>query len=140
MVQEYVDPIDKYAHLISAGEVSYPPIRKKLTKAERQAVYEKYNGHCSYCGNEITIKQMQVDHLWPISNNGIDSMENWMPSCRKCNNYKTGNPPYSFRKMLEHTPDVLLRDSTTFCHAERFGLVTINRKPVVFYFEEVNHD
>ena len=135
MTSSYVDPIEVYAHLISEGESVYPPIRKRLTKKDRELVYKKYDGRCAYCGCEITIKQMQVDHLWPIRLNGIDAIENWMPSCRRCNNYKTGNPPYSFRKMLEHTPDVLLRDSTTFCHAERFGLVKINRKPIVFYFE-----
>lgn len=25
-------------------------MRKRLTKAERKSVYDKYNGHCAYCG------------------------------------------------------------------------------------------
>lgn len=28
--------------------------RKAISKAERQNVYEKYNGRCAYCGKEIT--------------------------------------------------------------------------------------
>ena len=31
----------------------------------RKEVLEKYNGHCAYCGKEITLKEMQVDHKHP---------------------------------------------------------------------------
>lgn len=37
--------------------------RRKLTKDERMAVYEKTNGHCAYCGCELEYKDMQVDHV-----------------------------------------------------------------------------
>lgn len=37
--------------------------RKQLTKSERTAIYNKYSGHCAYCGKEIEYKDMQVDHL-----------------------------------------------------------------------------
>ena len=39
--------------------------RRKLTKDERMAVYEKTNGHCAYCGCELEYKDMQVDHVIP---------------------------------------------------------------------------
>lgn len=32
--------------------------RRKLTKDERMAVYEKTNGHCAYCGCESTPSQI----------------------------------------------------------------------------------
>ena len=31
----------------------------------RQDVLEKYNNHCAYCGKEIDLKSMQVDHKQP---------------------------------------------------------------------------
>ncbi len=34
-------------------------------KIDRQQVYDKCDGHCAYCGVEITLKQMQVDHIQP---------------------------------------------------------------------------
>ena len=40
--------------------------RRKLNKSERLAVYDKTNGHCAYCGKEITLQQMQVDHVVPV--------------------------------------------------------------------------
>lgn len=36
--------------------------RKRL----REIVYNKYNGHCAYCGRKIDIKDMQIDHFVPI--------------------------------------------------------------------------
>ena len=52
--------------------------RRKLTKDERMAVYEKTNGHCAYCGCELEYKDMQVDHVIPIngwSEQGEDTLE-----------------------------------------------------------------
>jgi len=36
-----------------------------MTKKQRIKVYEKYNGHCAYCGKKIEYKDMQVDHIDP---------------------------------------------------------------------------
>ena len=38
----------------------------------RQKIYDKYNGHCAYCGKELTFEQMQVDHIEPIFRNDTD--------------------------------------------------------------------
>jgi 5-methylcytosine-specific restriction endonuclease McrA len=132
---ESSNPIEPYDHLISETDMGWPPVRKKLTKAERQAVYEKCNGHCAYCGCEITISQMQVDHLWPISLNGLDEMKNWLPACRSCNHYKGSSPPYSFRQTLEAMTKTLARDSITYKNAVRYGQVIPNPHPVIFYYE-----
>lgn len=34
-------------------------------KIHRQSVLDKYNGHCAYCGYQLTLKTMQVDHKIP---------------------------------------------------------------------------
>ena len=112
-----------------------PPKRRKLTKAERQEVYDKCHGHCAYCGCEITIQQMQVDHVQPISVAGDDVMENMLPACRSCNYYKSAMPLYMFRQAVEDWTKVLARDSVTYRNAVRFGQVLPNKHPVVFYFE-----
>ena len=69
--------------------------RKTIPKAVRQQVYDSLNGHCGYCGCKITYKEMQVDHIEAVYlheeelNAGqaqeINSIENYMPACRKCN-------------------------------------------------------
>ena len=71
-------------------------------KINRQEVYDKCNGLCAYCGDGITIKQMQVDHVKPLYRNdddttlqgwgverGTDDMDNLLPSCSRCNKWKS---------------------------------------------------
>ena len=36
-----------------------------MTKKQREVIYDKYNGHCAYCGKKIEYKDMQVDHVIP---------------------------------------------------------------------------
>lgn len=119
------------------------PRRKRISKTERQTIYGKYNGHCAYCGQCISFKEMQVDHLIPMRSYekylakgiDIDTMDNYMPACRSCNKYKSVYDLEGFRKMIERQPEILLRDRPTYALAVRFGVVTPTPKRVVFYFE-----
>lgn len=43
-----------------------------ISKSKREEVYQKYNGHCAYCGREIAYKDMQVDHFLPLRAWGIE--------------------------------------------------------------------
>ena len=70
-------------------------------KQQRQKVFEKFDGHCAYCGNPLADK-FHVDHLIPVQrifkwengnhiatnkmkNPELDCFENMMPSCPPCN-------------------------------------------------------
>lgn len=117
-----------------------PPKRRKLSKQERQAVYDKCNGHCAYCGIPLPISRMQVDHVDPISLTGEDVMENMLPSCRSCNNYKHSLTLEKFREAVERWPDVLQRDNVTFRNAVRFGMVEPKPHSVVFFFERMREE
>jgi hypothetical protein len=66
----------------------------------RQDVLEKYNNHCAYCGKEIDLKSMQVDHKQPRRSGGKDDFDNLNPSCRRCNHYKGGCNVEGFRRLL----------------------------------------
>ena len=43
--------------------------RKPIPKKVREQIYEKYYGHCAYCGCEIEYKEMQVDHIDSVQYN-----------------------------------------------------------------------
>lgn len=114
--------------------------RKQLSKQERLQVYEKCNGHCAYCGCELPLKDMQVDHIIPLALINDDRSEtflNYLPACRSCNHYKSAMSLETFRRMIERMPDVLMRDSVTYKNAVRFGLVTPTPHKVEFYFEKL---
>lgn len=105
-------------------------------KINRQQVFDKYNGHCAYCGCEISNK-WQVDHIWPKSDGGSNDISNLNPACCSCNNYKSTHDLEFFRKEIHKQVERLRRDKPTFRMAERFGQITCNQKPVIFYFEGV---
>lgn len=109
--------------------------RRKLSAKERTHVLEKTGGHCAYCGCELSLSDMQVDHLVPLYNGGTDDMANYLPACRSCNHYKSTLGLEKFRAALERMPDVLMRDSVTYRIAVRYGLVTPTPHKVVFFFE-----
>ena len=116
--------------------------RRQLKKEERLKVYNKYEGHCAYCGKELEYKDMQVDHLVPLKGwdeYGTDDFENLMPSCRRCNHYKRANSLEGWRKMIEEIPQKLERDSYIYRVALDYELVKPELHKVVFYFEQVEH-
>lgn len=109
---------------------------KAIPRKVRQLVYEKYQGHCAYCGREIAYKDMQVDHIMAVLLNGLDSLENLNPACRMCNYYKQTLSINGLRSKLLHLRTCLHR-SFDYRLALAYGLITENENKVTFYFE--NH-
>lgn len=111
-----------------------PKGRRKLSKAERRAIWEDAGGRCQYCGCEVRLASMEVDHVVPYICGGKDERSNMVCACHACNNYKHTYGVNGMRDQIERLPDKLMSD-TTFKLAVRYGLVTITKKPVVFEFE-----
>ena len=116
-------------------------------KIDRKAVYQKYGGRCAYCGEEIPITRMHVDHMKPIwrdtsvgaSYKGSDDFDNLMPSCAPCNLWKSVHPLEEFRAEIAAQVERLRLRSANFRLAERYGLVAENKTQVKFYFELAKH-
>ena len=118
-------------------------------KIDRQQVYNKCGGHCAYCGCEITIKQMQVDHIRPHWHTlteqqatksgivkGLHHIENLNPSCARCNKWKSTYSLEEFRKVVETSLDRLERDTPNFRLAKDYVLMKIEKKPIILFFEK----
>ena len=115
-------------------------------KIDRQQVFEKYNGHCGYCGKEFeTIKEMQVDHIIPkclkIQSyhrlKEINDVNNLMPSCRRCNHYKRGDTLEQFREKMK-TLDERIKNGYINKVAIDFGIIVLTKFDGAFYFEKTN--
>ena len=119
-----------------------------VKKINREEIYNKCNGHCAYCGVEITIKQMQVDHIEPHWHTltetqaqkskikkGSHEIENLNPSCSRCNKWKSTYSLESFRNVIETSLVRLERDTPNFRLARDYGLLTETPKRIKFYFE-----
>ena len=118
--------------------------RKSISKKVREAVYNKYDGHCAYCGKEIAYKEMQVDHLIPVqrerfgryTEEQIECFENYMPSCRRCNHAKRSYSLENFRKFVEEIPRKLKERNYIYKVGLDYNLIESRECKIRFYFEE----
>ena len=107
-----------------------------MKKGERIKVYNKYDGKCAYCGKVIQYKDIQVDHVIPKRQGGVDDISNYNPSCRRCNHYKRAYRLESYRELILklHTK---IRDMYLCKTAEDYGIIKIEPWDGKFYFEKV---
>lgn len=103
---------------------------------DRQKVYDKYNGHCAYCGKAIAIKDMQVDHILPKRNGGTNDIDNLNSSCRLCNHYKCAYSIECFRDFVLGGLIKRLMKIYIFRVALDYGMITINGWAKKFYYEK----
>jgi len=122
---------------------------KTTKKQERKFIYDKFDGHCAYCGKEIKYKDMQVDHFVAKSNSrpigkdlegnyvypDLNNFRNLMPSCRRCNHYKRAEPIEYFRAMLKTIHNRIQKIYIAKV-AEDFDIIQYKPWDGIFYFEK----
>ena len=112
-------------------------------KEQRIKVWLKYDKHCAYCGKEIEYKDMQIDHRAPKAyapfphdkNSAVNSFENLMPSCRRCNHYKRAHNIEQFRRLIK-TLHERIQDQYISKVAIDYGIITMKPFDGIFYFEK----
>ena len=122
--------------------------RKAIPKKVREAVYQKYDGHCAYCGKILEPKGWQLDHLIPVQRERfgrykeeqIECFENYLPSCRRCNHAKRSFSLENFRKFIEEIPRKLYERNYIYKVGLDYGLVEAHEHKVKFYFEKVEDE
>ena len=119
---------------------------KRIPKRQREAVFNKYGGRCAYCGCELTLRTMQVDHIKAVyasslENNGVetqdDNLENLNPSCRQCNFYKGTLDIEQFRKKIMTTLYETCQNTFQAKLAKKLGMLNVKQFDK-FYFERIN--
>ena len=108
-----------------------------MKKELRIKVYEKYDGHCAYCGKEIAYEDMQVDHQQPKRHGGKDTIDNLFPACRRCNHYKRDMNLETFRIYITTLHE---RVSTPYINkvAIDYGILKVIPFLGMFYFEKID--
>lgn len=110
------------------------PKRKTLTKQQRMKLYNEANQKCQYCGENITYKQMQLDHIHPIQEGGKNDLSNLRVACRMCNYGKYTFTPEEFRQDIKKNIKRLSRHFA-FRLAVKYGLIEIKDKEIIFEYE-----
>ena len=102
----------------------------------RRDIFNKYDGHCAYCGKKIEFDDMTIDHIIPLSKNGGNDLANTIPSCQLCNNQKADRSIEEFRAFLEDITETL-DENKQYRIALRYKKIAIvKQQPIVFYFEK----
>ncbi|WP_339862283.1 HNH endonuclease [Paremcibacter congregatus] len=121
--------------------------RPTISKKMRQAVFEKSQGHCWYCGDVLSSK-WHCDHIEPIRRgdggcvssknfNTLHNVDNLAPACVPCNLFKSVYSLEGFRRKISYQVERTRKSSVNFRVAERFGLIRPTGNDVVFWFERM---
>lgn len=124
----------------------------KGSKAQREALRQKFGGRCGYCGELLT--KMHADHIAPVLRITTDPwgkllpveerrlinpernvVGNMMPACGPCNISKGGYKVEEWRQLLARSHEIVAREKSIFRAGVRFGVIRVTDEPVVFHFE-----
>ncbi|MEB3179990.1 MAG: HNH endonuclease [Nostocaceae cyanobacterium] len=65
----------------------------KQKRNKKQKLIQVYGSQCWWCRQSLSEEMLTIDHLYPSSLGGSNSMENLRLACFKCNNSR-GNSLY----------------------------------------------
>jgi|WetSurMetagenome_2_1015567.scaffolds.fasta_scaffold61320_2 5-methylcytosine-specific restriction endonuclease McrA len=109
----------------------------EIMKPNRLLVLNKYGGHCAYCGVELDLCNMQIDHIKSkASGQATEDISNYNPSCPICNNWKHSDNIETFRRSIEQQVRKCRDYSRNYRMAERYGLVKAIENPIIVFFFE----
>ena len=126
-----------------------------IKKSDREAVWNKFDKHCAYCGESLNYSDLCMDNVipqcnfvWHIKNQykippflahltleDVNHSDNVYPSCQSCYTRKEAHDLESFRQQLFLLVDQAEKSSEDYRMAVKYNLIEVKLKPVVFYFE-----
>lgn len=77
---------------------------RQTTRFSRRTLFARDQNRCQYCGKNLSMNQMSLDHVVPRSRGGETSWENVVCSCVACNTRKGGRTPQEARMKLISKP------------------------------------
>jgi len=127
-----------------------------FSKKQRIEVHSKFNGKCAYCGAEIELKDMQIDHIIPqynftkhinnrfripkflshLTESDLNHTDNLHPACRVCNKWKSDHDLELFRSELSEQVKRLNLYSSNYRIAKKYGQIKETIEPIIFFFEK----
>lgn len=82
----------------------YDKTPRSLVRLSRRNVMLRDEHRCQYCGKTPSVRDLNIDHVFPRSRGGPDSWENLVTACRSCNLHKGNRTPEEASMSLLRTP------------------------------------
>lgn len=83
-----------------AKSARFRAIRKSApgshTKEDLQEILKSQRHRCGYCRTKLTARNVNIDHIKPISRGGSNDRRNLQALCRDCNLSKSAKDPIEF--------------------------------------------
>ena len=70
----------------------------------RSNIFTRDKHQCQYCGARPDKRELTLDHVLPRSRGGVDSWENLVLACARCNVKKSNRTPEEANMQLLNTP------------------------------------
>lgn len=61
----------------------------------------KTGGQCHVCGHPLALEGFEADHVKSHSSGGTSVVDNYLPACKTCNNYRWFYKPEEFQWILK---------------------------------------
>lgn len=72
-----------------------------LSKADKILILEKTNYKCHICGGVVELTAFEADHVEVNSSSTNNKIDNFLPACRTCNNYRWFYEPDEIKWILK---------------------------------------
>ncbi len=100
------DPLALASHFaeIKAIRVSKKQkVKRKyiLSKKDKILILEKTNYKCHVCGGSVSLDAFEADHVEVHSSSANNKIDNFLPACRTCNNYRWFYEPDEIKWILK---------------------------------------
>lgn len=72
-----------------------------LSKKDKISILEKTDYKCHICGGTVALNAFEADHVQAHSSTVNNKLDNFLPSCRLCNNYRWHYNPEEIKWILK---------------------------------------
>jgi len=73
--------------------LGYERLPREPVKLNRRNIYARDHSQCQYCGKHFSTKELTLDHVVPRVQGGLNTWDNLVCACVKCNARKGGRTP-----------------------------------------------
>lgn len=68
-----------------------------IPKQDKQYIYTRDNEKCYYCGKNLKLNKITLDHFLPKSKKGTTDVFNLVTCCKFCNKLKSNKIPENYK-------------------------------------------
>ena len=84
--------------------IDFEGVPRHEVRFTRKNIFYRDRNKCQYCGHRFTTRDLNLDHVVPLSRGGKSTWENVVCCCIPCNSRKGGRTPEEAHMRLIHVP------------------------------------